>query len=42
MKNTLLNCTGFQWDDGNNTKNWLKHQVTAAECEEILALSDFK
>jgi len=35
MKNTLLNCTGFQWDDGNNTKNGLKHQVTAAECEEI-------
>ena len=35
MKNTLLNCTGFQWDDGNNTKNGLKHQVTSAECEEI-------
>lgn len=35
MKNTLLNCIGFQWDNENNTKNWLKHQVTSAECEEI-------
>ena len=24
----------FQWDAGNREKNWLKHHVTAAECEE--------
>ena len=24
----------FQWDAGNREKNWLKHRVTAAECEE--------
>ena len=25
----------FQWDAGNREKNWLKHRVTAAECEEV-------
>ena len=24
----------FQWDAGNREKNWLKHRVTTAECEE--------
>jgi len=24
----------FQWDDGNREKNWIKHRVTSAECEE--------
>ena len=27
--------TGFDWDDGNQDKNWIKHQVSNAECEEI-------
>ena len=35
MKNQLLNCSGFQWDAGNDTKNWLKHQVSMTECEEV-------
>jgi uncharacterized DUF497 family protein len=26
---------GFDWDDGNRTKNWIKHQVSTAECEEV-------
>jgi len=26
---------GFEWDDGNRTKNWLKHKVSTGECEEI-------
>lgn len=25
---------GFEWDAGNRDKNWLKHQVSAGECEE--------
>lgn len=25
----------FQWDAGNREKNWLKHRVTAVECEEV-------
>jgi len=28
-------ATGFEWDAGNLEKNWLKHQVTAAECEQV-------
>jgi uncharacterized DUF497 family protein len=37
---------GFEWDDGNISKNWLKHEVNTAECEEVfnnnplLAFSD--
>lgn len=26
----------FDWDKGNNEKNWLKHRVTIKECEKIL------
>ena len=31
----ISNCTGFEWDDGNLFKNWEKHRVSAAECEQI-------
>jgi len=31
----LAQCTGFQWDEGNAEKNWLKHGVSQGECEEI-------
>lgn len=31
----LLECHGFQWDEGNAEKNWIKHKVSRAECEEI-------
>ena len=31
----LARCTGFDWDEGNVLKNWVKHRVTAAECEQI-------
>ena len=34
-KKILANCTGFEWDHGNNTKNWDKHDVSAIECEQI-------
>lgn len=30
----LSQATGFEWDAGNLEKNWLKHRVTAAECEQ--------
>lgn len=26
---------GFEWDEGNKDKNWLKHQVSNGECEEV-------
>ena len=28
---------GFEWDAGNSEKNWKRHQVTQAECEQIFA-----
>lgn len=31
----LLECTGFDWDEGNKEKNWISHQVTFTETEEI-------
>jgi len=27
--------TGFQWDAGNSEKNWLAHEVTPAETEQV-------
>ncbi len=35
LKNLLQNCTGFQWDHGNDTKNMDKHNVSKGECEQI-------
>ena len=35
MKNLLKECEGFQWDEGNSDKNWIRHQVTRFECEEL-------
>lgn len=26
---------GFNWDDWNKDKNWLKHKVAYRECEEV-------
>ena len=31
----LFGCTEFQWDEGNDQKNFLKHGVTQAECEQV-------
>lgn len=31
----LKECVGFQWDKGNSEKNWISHQVTKSECEQI-------
>ena len=31
----LARTTGFDWDDGNREKNWLRHQVGAVECEQV-------
>jgi len=35
FKQLLLECTGFEWDEGNKDKNWIKHKVTSNECEQI-------
>ena len=26
---------GFQWDEGNSSKNWKRHQVTQTEAEQV-------
>ena len=31
----LTECEGFEWDDGNSEKNWISHQVSQSECEQI-------
>ncbi|MCP4024545.1 MAG: BrnT family toxin [Desulfobacteraceae bacterium] len=31
----LKSCRGFEWDQGNIDKNWMKHKVSPSECEQI-------
>lgn len=31
----LAECIGFDWDAGNEDKNWEKHKVSDAEVEEV-------
>jgi hypothetical protein len=31
----LAECEGFQWDAGNSSKIWDRHQVMPTECEEL-------
>ncbi len=35
MSEVLKQCSGFQWDKGNSGKNWIRHQVTDTESEQI-------
>ena len=35
MSELLKYCTGFEWDKGNSRKNWIRHQVTRSECEQV-------
>ncbi len=35
MNVEIKKCEGFDWDQGNAEKNWIKHRVTRLECEEI-------
>lgn len=28
-------CNGFEWDEGNSLKNWVRHQVSQGECEQV-------
>ena len=34
LNRKISNCTGFEWDQGNITKNWEKHDVSTGECEQ--------
>lgn len=35
MNHKILECTGLQWNAGNSEKNWISHQVTKSECEQV-------
>ena len=37
MNSILESCGGFDWDDGNSSKNWHRHRVTDAESEEVFS-----
>jgi uncharacterized DUF497 family protein len=30
----LSKCTGFEWDEHNSNKNWVKHRVSPSESEQ--------
>jgi uncharacterized DUF497 family protein len=34
-KDLLDACTGFEWDEGNASKNWERHRVTQEEAEDV-------
>tara|TARA_B100000315_G_scaffold167840_1_gene156361 strand:+ start:331 stop:648 length:318 start_codon:yes stop_codon:yes gene_type:complete len=31
----LSQCKGFEWDESNSDKNWIKHRVSSLEFEQI-------
>ena len=35
LEELFNSCLGFQWDQGNSEKNWIKHRVSNFECEQI-------
>ncbi len=35
LPDDLAKCVGFDWDEGNLTKNWARHRVAGAECEQV-------
>lgn len=32
----VVRLDGFEWDEGNSAKNWLRHEVQQAEAEQAL------
>lgn len=35
MKEEFDSFEGFDWDSGNTDKNWVRHQVTQGESEQV-------
>jgi uncharacterized protein len=36
LEDLAAGLEGFEWDDGNSDKNWLRHEVLQAEAEQAL------
>jgi uncharacterized DUF497 family protein len=36
VENLLKNCEEFEWDKGNELKNWEAHSVKRTEAEQVL------
>ncbi|MGH9252970.1 MAG: BrnT family toxin [Vicinamibacterales bacterium] len=36
LEDLVAGLEGFEWDDGNSDKNWLRHEVRQAETEQAL------
>jgi uncharacterized DUF497 family protein len=36
LEDLLARLEGFEWDEGNAAKNWLRHEVQQAEAEQAL------
>lgn len=39
MAELIEGVEGFEWDAGNSEKNWKRHQVRQAECEQVFTNS---
>jgi uncharacterized DUF497 family protein len=37
MADLIESLAGFEWDAGNSEKNWKRHQVSQAECEQVFS-----
>src|SRR5262245_39083685 len=35
MTDNPTQCRGFQWNEGNTEKNWVQHQVSQGEAEQV-------
>jgi uncharacterized DUF497 family protein len=36
LEDLVAGLEGFEWDEGNSAKNWLRHEVQQAEAEQAL------
>jgi len=34
-RSTVITSEGFDWNQGNINKNWVRHGVTDSECEQV-------
>ena len=42
IANLIARCNGFEWDRGNSGKNWIGHQVSDKEAEQVFVCVPLK